>query len=88
MDYNKITSFFDKFKKIIYQKEETEEIIRKTISENISFEINKNNFKTQKGVIFLSCSPVVRTEIMIKKKKILFEIKNLLPNEINFIDIR
>jgi len=88
MDYNIIANFFDKFKKIIYQKEQVGEIIQKVISENLSFEIDKTSFEIKNGVIFFKCSPVMRTEIVLRKKKILVDLENLLPPNIKIVDIK
>lgn len=88
MDYNHISNFFSRFKNIVFQKEEVREHIRKIISKNISYEITNDFFDFKNGVIYLKCSPVVRTEIFIKKKDILLELKDVLPQNINFVDIR
>jgi hypothetical protein len=88
MDYNHINSFFDKFKKVIYQKEEIKKIIKDIISKNISFEIENNFFNYKNGVIYLKCSPVIKNEIMIHKDKILRELRNELKENFNVLDIR
>jgi len=87
MDYNHITSFLDRFKKIIFQKEELKNIIVRVISEEISFKIEDDSLKVKNGCIYIQGSPTLRNEIMIHKKQILTKIKDLLP-ENNFIDIK
>lgn len=87
MDYNHITNFLDKFKKILFQKEELNNIVTKIISEEISYPIEKDKIKIKKGIIFVDSSPVLRNEVMIRKKQILLKTKNLLPGSI-FIDIK
>lgn len=87
MDYNHITSFLEKFKKIIFQKEEIKNIISRIISEEINFQLEKDKIKIKNGIIFVEGSPVLRNEVMIKKKQILIKIKNLLP-ESNYLDVK
>jgi len=87
MDYNHITSFLDKFKKLIYQKEETKEIIAKIISEEIHHTFEKTNLKIKGVFVYIQASPILRSEILVHKKQILEKIKLFLPDN-NFTDIR
>ncbi len=87
MDYNHITNFLDKFKKILFQKEELKNIVTKIVSEEVSFQIEKEKIKIKKGIIFVEGSPILRNEIMLHKKQILTRIKILLPESI-FLDIK
>lgn len=87
MDYNHITLFLEKFKKLVFQKEETKEIVIKTISYEISHEIEKESITIKNGFIFVKGSPILRNEIMIHKNQILLKLKSILPGN-NFIDIR
>jgi len=87
MDYNRITSFLDKFKKIIFQKEEIKGIVVKTIIEEISHQIENNSVKIKSGCIYVEGSPILRNEILIHKKQILDKLKALLPDN-NFLDIK
>jgi len=87
MDYNHITSFLDKFKKIIFQKEENKELVVGVISKEISFEIKKDSVKIKNGIIYIKESPIVRNEIMMRKKQILNKLKNVLPENL-FLDIK
>jgi hypothetical protein len=87
MDYNHITLFLEKFKKLVFQKEETKEIVIKTISGEISHEIEKESITIKNGFIFVKGSPILRSEIMIHKNQILFKLKSILPGN-NFIDIK
>ena len=87
MDYNQITSFLDKFKKLIYQKEETKNIVIKTIGDEIHHQIQNGSVKIKNSSIYLDCSPILRSEILIHKKQILIKLKNILPSN-NFIDIK
>ncbi len=91
MEYNQINGFFDKFKKIIYQKQETKKIITEVFSKNISFDLGTledSFFEYKHGIVYLKCSPVVKNEIMIKKEKIIKELKNQLSDSLNIVDIK
>ena len=87
MDYNHITNFFDKFKKLIFEKEGINKIIADTISKNIYFEINPSIIKNKNGIIYIKTSPMILNEILIKKQAILKELTTFLPNK-NFKDIK
>jgi len=87
MDYNHITIFLEKFKKLIFQKEETKEIVVRTISFEIKHEVEKDSVKIKNGYIFVQGSPIIRSEIMMHKNQILSSLKSLLPG-INFLDIK
>ena len=87
MDYNHIKNFLDKFKKIIYQKEETKEIVVKTISEEIKHIIESDSVKIKGGVVYIQGSPMLRSEILIHKKQILIKLENILPGN-NFFDLK
>ena len=87
MDYNHITSFLDKFKKIIFQKEELKNIIINTISEEIHHSLESNNIKIKNNCIYMPTSPILRSEIMMHKKQILEKLKILLPQN-HFSDIK
>jgi len=87
MDYDHILKFLDKFKKIIYQKEEIKNIILEIISKEISYNIKKESLKIKNGYLQIDDSPIVRSEVLMHKKQILFKIKEILPNN-NFLDIK
>jgi hypothetical protein len=88
MEYNQINGFFDKFKKIIYQKQEVKKIITEVVSKNISFDLSDDFFVYKNGIINLRCSHVVRNEILMRKEKILKELKILLDKNTNVLDIK
>ena len=87
MDYNHIKNFLDKFKILISSKEDLKNIVTKTISEEISHQINKESIKLKSGIVFIQTSPILKSEILIHKKQILFKLKNLLPDN-NFYDLK
>jgi len=86
MDYNHITSFLDKFKIILFKKEETKNVVVKTISDEINHNVLDNSVKIKNGVISVQGSPILRNEILIHKKQILTKLKNSLIGT-NFLDI-
>lgn len=85
MDYNHIKNFLEKFKKIIFQKKETEEVVLKIISEEINHTVENSSLKIKNNIIIITGSPILRSEIMIHKKQILEKLKE--TNNI-FIDIK
>jgi len=87
MDYNHITSFLDKFKKVLFEKEEINKIIGDVILKHISFQINTSLIKNKNGIIYIKTSPTVQNEIFLKKHSILKELSVSLPNK-NFKDIK
>jgi hypothetical protein len=87
MDYNHITNFFDKFKKLIFEKEGLNKLISEVISKNISFPIDPSIIKNKNGIIYIKTTPMVLNEILIKKQAILKELLALLPDK-NFTDIK
>ncbi|MBK5215224.1 MAG: hypothetical protein JJE53_00220 [Candidatus Pacebacteria bacterium] len=87
MDYNHIKNFLDKFKKIIYEKEELRDLVIKTISEEISHPIENDSLKIKGGCIYVKGSPMLRSEILMHKKEILNKLESLFPN-IHFFDIK
>lgn len=87
MDYNHITDFLNKFKIILFKKEETNNVVAQTISNEICHTLDNTSIKIKGGYIYVKGSPILRNEILIKKKQILMRLKILLP-DINFFDIR
>lgn len=87
MDYNHITNFLDKFKKLIYQKEVIKEIIIEIISGEIHHPVAKDSIKIKNGIIYISGSPMFRSEIMMHKNNILNKLKIISPDNI-FLDIK
>jgi len=87
MEYNQITNFLDKFKKLINKKEELKKIVIKTISEEINYQVNEESIRVKGGIISIEGSPILKSEVMTKKEKILRELKIILPDNI-FLDIK
>ena len=87
MDYNHITGFLEKFKKILFQKEEIYKIISAVISKHTSFPIEPKLIKIKNAIIYIQSTPILRSEILVYKNKILTDLKKEIPNY-NFIDIK
>jgi hypothetical protein len=87
MDYTQITSFLEKFKKILFQKEEVCKIIAKIISKHTSFPIEPNLIKIKNATIYIKGTPILLNQILIYKNKILFDLKKEIPN-LYFKDIK
>ena len=87
MDYNKIGSFLEKFKKIIYQKEEVKNIVIEKVSTIIRHPIKKEALRIKNSCIYIEGSNILKSEILIHKKEILTSLKITLPKH-NFSDIK
>jgi hypothetical protein len=87
MDYNHVANFLEKFKNILFQKEEINNIVIQTISKEISHQIQTSDLKIKNGFIYINGSPILKSEIMLHKKQILNKLKEILPKNI-FLDIK
>jgi len=87
MDYNHITNFLDKFRKLIFQKEELKNVVVEIISKEINHKIESQKVKIKNGLIFVEGSPMLRSEIMMHKKQILNQLEKTLPQN-KFLDIK
>ena len=87
MDYSHIKDYLGKFKEILFSGEEKSRVIISIINRIISIKIENKNIQIKQPFIYIKASPLVRSEILIKKELILKEISTLLP-ESNFKDIR
>lgn len=87
MDYSQITNFLEKFKLILFKKEEFYNIISKIIFNNTKIKTEINSIKIKNTIIYIEKNPIYKNEILIKKNKILLELKKEISNY-NFTDIR
>lgn len=71
MDYNHIKDFLGKFKNILFEKEENIRNIVLVIKKDTNIEIANHSVKVSGNTIQIKTSPLVRSEILIKKEKIL-----------------
>jgi hypothetical protein len=87
MDYNHITSFFDRVKKILSEGEGANILIAEIITKQICFPVDTKMIKTKGGYIYVQGSPMLRNEILIHKEEILKEISESIPGR-HFKDIK
>ncbi len=87
MDYNQIKDYLDKFKFLLFSKEEIYQIVSSVIEDNISIKIDIKFIQIKPPFIYIKASPIVRGEILMKKDKILKDIFLLSPN-CNLKDIK
>lgn len=87
MDYNHIKDYLNKFKEILFSKEEIYKIIGDIIEKNVSIKIEHKNILIRSNIIYIKTSPIVHNEILIHKEKILRDLSQVYK-EILFKDIR
>lgn len=87
MDYNHIKDYLNKFKEILFSKEEVYKIIKDIIEKNLSIKIEQKNILIKSNIIYIKTSPIVHNEILMQKDKILKDLSQIYK-EINFKDIR
>lgn len=87
MDYNHIKEYLNKFKDILFSKEENYNIISRAIENNTSIKIETKFIQIKPPFIYIKASPLVRGEILIHKDKILKDIQAISPQS-NFKDIK
>lgn len=87
MDYNHIKNYLDKFKNLLFSKEENYRIISKVIENNISVKIDDKFIQIKPPFIYIKASPLIRNEILMRKEKILKEIREF-STQSNFKDIK
>lgn len=87
MDYNQITSFLDKFKDVLFQKQQNHQLIVDIIEKHIKIPINKELIKIKGNTIYINGSPILKSEIMIYKSKILEDLSTANLKQI-FTDIK
>ena len=87
MDYNHITGFLEKFRKILFEKEGLNRVVVETITKHTSFPIELNVIKIKGTVIHIQGSSMLRSEILMHKESILLDLAKTIPDR-NFSDIR
>lgn len=87
MDYSHISNFLERFKKVLFKKEELNKIVAQVISETISFPIEEKILKIKGVNIYVEASPILKNEILIHKEKILKKLKSLVT-DYSFNDIK
>ena len=87
MDYNHIKGFLDKFRIILSTKEDNYKIISEIIEKNCNVVIETKNIKVSGTNIYIKSSPIMRNEILMRKEKILNDLKDLKLSS-NYKDIK
>lgn len=87
MDYNHIEKFLERFKTILFKKEEHNRVISEIITKHTSATIDPKSIKIIGSIIQIKKSPMLFSEILIKKNAILLDLKELIPDR-SFKDIR
>ena len=87
MDYNHITNFLEKFRKILSQGEGINKTILEIITKYTQYPIELSMIKTKGTLIYIQSSPMLRSEILIHKEAILIDLAKSIPGR-NFSDIR
>jgi hypothetical protein len=86
MDYNPITTFLDKFKKILFKGEENNSIIASVIEKHISSPVEVGMIVVKGTYIHIKGSPMLHSEVLLHKRGILKDISDMIP-ERKFTDI-
>jgi hypothetical protein len=87
MDYNRITDFLGKFKKILSDTDDVYSSIVAVVRSATGVELQKNNIKISGTSIHIKGSPMQKSQILIYKDKIIADIAKILPDK-KFLDIR
>ncbi len=87
MEYKRIFSFLEKFKKILFKKEEIYRTISRVIFVYTKITLEINSIKIKNDIIYIQSSPILKNEILIHKKEILLDFKKLIIGY-NITDIK
>ena len=84
-NFNPITSFLDKFKKILGDSGAQKDSLIKILKEEIGIELEKDKITISKSIASISASPILKNEILMRKQKILTKLKD---SGLNISDIK
>lgn len=87
MDYNHIKDYLNKFKEILFSKEEVYKTIGEIIEKNTLIKIEQKFIKIRGNIIYIKTSPIAYSEILIHKEKILKDLSQIHQEPL-FKDIR
>lgn len=87
MEYNHITSFLEKFKKLLLQKEASQKTIAEIIEKHISYPVSTSTIKVRGTIVYLEGSPLLRSEILTHKQGIIADLE-MTMSERRITDIR
>lgn len=78
MDYVKLSDILGKFKKLLFKEEEVYKIISDIILKNTTYTVPVSAIKIKGDVVYLNCSPILRGEILMKKRQIITDLSLVL----------
>lgn len=78
-DYNHINIFLNKFKNILFKKDEIKSVFKQVVLKNILFELDDQDIIIKTPLIVVNGSPILKNEIFLKKEKILKELQERIP---------
>lgn len=87
MDYSHIKKYLEKFKVLVSKREDVYLFISDVIFENIKKRIEVKNINIKGVFLYLNVSPLVKSEILIKKKEILDTLNSKIENK-KILDIK
>ncbi|MEI6659819.1 MAG: hypothetical protein WCK91_00125 [bacterium] len=87
MDYNRITDFLCKFKKLLSSNEEVYSAVSLTVYHYSGVKLENKNIKVNGASISIQGSPIQKSQVLIYKKNILDDLSKILPDS-HFVDIR
>ena len=87
MDYGHINIFLEKFKKIFKEKNDFKRVVVECLNKNLNFQIKESDILIKPPFVNIKGSPLIKNEILMKKEKILNEIKERV-NDIIITEIR
>ncbi len=87
MDYEHIIKYLEKFKVLVSKREDIYLLISDVIFENIKKRIEVKNINIKSVFLYLNVSPLVKSEILIKKKDILNTLNSKIKNK-KILDIK
>jgi hypothetical protein len=84
---NEISSFFEKFKKLLTNDTAKKQIVSDAINDMLGVKIDPNSIRIKNAVATIPSTPVLRSELMIKKHLLLKKVKEKEPS-LALVDIR
>jgi radical SAM superfamily enzyme with C-terminal helix-hairpin-helix motif len=80
-----LSAYLQKFKKLVGDKSEEKRIVKEVLTQIIHSDISLDQISIRENIVFCTISPIQKTEIILKKKEILFLCKE---KGFSFIDFR
>lgn len=77
---NPLNSFLEKFKKILNKSQFQKDLIIEVLNKEFNRGFKKDDIKIQKGIVYINESPLVKNEILIRKQKLITNIKSQSGN--------